>query len=163
MVFHSPLWMSHISLNIRTTSSLSIHRWTVRLRPCLDYWEWYCNEHRGACIFLNYDFVWICAREWDCRIIYRHPILRHVTGSSLELRCTGSKHRSLQSPRLSACLLCGIVLATDDWEETCGQWMNRVFKSLRGVQTVPIPISFLDILSLDHCETAHRGPPLHDW
>ena len=21
--------------------------------------------HRGACIFLNYSFVWICAQEWD--------------------------------------------------------------------------------------------------
>ena len=23
----------------------------------------------GACIFLNYNFVWICAQEWDCWII----------------------------------------------------------------------------------------------
>ena len=25
-----------------------------------------CYEHWGACIFLNWDFVWIYTQEWDC-------------------------------------------------------------------------------------------------
>ena len=29
--------------------------WTFRLFPCLGYCKWYCREHQGACIFLNYS------------------------------------------------------------------------------------------------------------
>ena len=76
-----------------------------------------------------------------------------------QLRCTGSKHTSLQVIEV----VCSSVMQhCFTQEETCGQWMNREFKSLRGVQTVPIPISYLDILSLDHCEAVHRGSPLQD-
>ena len=28
-----------------------------------------CNEHLGACIFLNYDFLWLYAQKWDCWVI----------------------------------------------------------------------------------------------
>ena len=28
-------------------------------------------EHRDMCIFLNYCFVWLCAQEWDCWIIWQ--------------------------------------------------------------------------------------------
>ena len=24
------------------------------------------DEHWGACIFLNYSFVWVYAQAWDC-------------------------------------------------------------------------------------------------
>ena len=48
-----------------------ICRWTFRLFPCLGYCEQCCYEHRGACIFLNYSFVWIYAQEWDCWIIWQ--------------------------------------------------------------------------------------------
>ena len=40
--------------------------WTFRLFPCLGYCEECCYEHKGACIFLNDSFVWICVQEWDC-------------------------------------------------------------------------------------------------
>ena len=48
-----------------------ICRWTLRLFPCLGYCKQCCYEHRDACIFSNYSFVWIHAQEWDCRIIWQ--------------------------------------------------------------------------------------------
>ena len=41
-----------------------------RLFPCLGYCKHCCNEHRVACIFLNYSFVQIHAQEWECWIIW---------------------------------------------------------------------------------------------
>ena len=32
-------------------------RWTLKLLPCLGYYKYCCNEHWGACIFLNYGFL----------------------------------------------------------------------------------------------------------
>ena len=40
-------------------SSLSICQWKFRLFPCLGYCTYCCYEDRGACIFLNYSFVWV--------------------------------------------------------------------------------------------------------
>ena len=36
--------------------------WAFRLLPCLGYCKQGCSEHWSACIFLNYDFLWIYAR-----------------------------------------------------------------------------------------------------
>ena len=44
-------------------------QWTFRLFPCLGCCEQCCYEHRGACIFLNYSFVWVYSQEWYCWII----------------------------------------------------------------------------------------------
>ena len=61
------LWPSSSPLYISATSSFFIHLWwTFRLFSGLGYWEWCFYEHRGVCTFLNYDFVWIYAQEWDC-------------------------------------------------------------------------------------------------
>ena len=46
-----------------------ISQCTFRWFPCLGCCEQRCYEHRGACIFLNYSLVWVCAQEWDCWII----------------------------------------------------------------------------------------------
>ena len=48
-----------------------ICQWTFSLFRCLGYCEQRCNEHRGACIFLNDSFVWIYAQEWDFWIIWQ--------------------------------------------------------------------------------------------
>ena len=48
-----------------------ICRWTFMLFPRLGCCGQCCYEHRGACIFLNYSFVWIYAQEWDCWIIWQ--------------------------------------------------------------------------------------------
>ena len=29
------------------------------------------SEHWGACIFLNFSFLWLYAQEWDCWIIWQ--------------------------------------------------------------------------------------------
>ena len=39
--------------------------WTFWLLPYPFYWKQCCNEHWGANIFLNYDFLWVYAQEWD--------------------------------------------------------------------------------------------------
>ena len=33
-----------------------------------------CSEHRGTCISLNCNFVWIYAQEWGCWIIWQFYI-----------------------------------------------------------------------------------------
>ena len=58
------LWLSSIPLCIDTTSFLSIHLLTgIRVFPYFDYCEQCCYEHRGACVFLNYSFIWMYARS----------------------------------------------------------------------------------------------------
>ena len=42
---------------------------TCRLLLCFGYCKQCCNEHQGACIFLNYGFLQIYAQEWLCRIL----------------------------------------------------------------------------------------------
>ena len=46
------------------------YQWTFRLLPCVGYCKQCCNEHWGACIFLNYGFCWIYAQESDFWIIW---------------------------------------------------------------------------------------------
>ena len=48
--------------------------WTFRLFACLGDCKQCCSEHWGACIFLNYGFLWIYAQEWDCWVIYSSSI-----------------------------------------------------------------------------------------
>ena len=60
--FCSFLWLSNIPLYICTTSSLSIHRWAFRSLPWPGYCKYCCNEHWGACVFLNYGFLWVYAQ-----------------------------------------------------------------------------------------------------
>ena len=72
-LFHSFLWLSSIPLYICTTYPLSIHLFTGdRLFPYLDYCEQCHYEHRSACIFWNYRFVWIYAQESGYWIIKQH-------------------------------------------------------------------------------------------
>ena len=54
------------------TSSLSIYLLIDldRLLPCPRYCKQCCDEYWGACIFLNYGFLWIYVQEWDCEIIW---------------------------------------------------------------------------------------------
>ena len=71
-LFHSFLWLINIPLYVCTTSSLSIPlSMDIRLLPYLGYSKQCCNEHSGACIFSDYDFLWIYAQEWDCWIIWQ--------------------------------------------------------------------------------------------
>ena len=37
--------------------------------PCPGYCKSCCYEHWGACIFLNYGFLWVYAQEWDCWVL----------------------------------------------------------------------------------------------
>ena len=46
-----------------------IHQWTLRLLPCPGCCKYCGSVHLGACIFLNYGFLWMYAPEWDCRVI----------------------------------------------------------------------------------------------
>ena len=58
------LWLSSVPLCIDTTSFLSIHLLTgIRVFPYFNYCEQCCYEHRGACVFLNYSFIWMYARS----------------------------------------------------------------------------------------------------
>ena len=60
------LRLSNIPLYMCSTSSLSLLRWwTFRLLPCPGYCKQRCNEHGGACVILNYGFLWVFAQEWD--------------------------------------------------------------------------------------------------
>ena len=54
--------------------------WTFRLLPCLGCCKQCFSEHWGACIFLNYGFLWTCAQEWDCWVIwkFRFRFLRNL-------------------------------------------------------------------------------------
>ena len=66
------LWLSNIPLYICITSSLSIPlSMDIQLLPCLDYCKQHCSEHRAMCILSNNGFLWICAQEWDCWIIWQ--------------------------------------------------------------------------------------------
>ena len=61
--FHSFLWLSNVPLYICTTSSLSIHLLMgMWLLPWSGYCKECCNEHWGACVFLNYGFLWVYAQ-----------------------------------------------------------------------------------------------------
>ena len=46
--------------------------WTFLIHySYLEYYKYHCYEHRGACIFFNYIFVWVYAQDWDCWIIWQ--------------------------------------------------------------------------------------------
>ena len=49
----------------------SLCQWTFRLLPYPGYYKQCCSKLWGACIFWNYDFIWIYAQEWDCWIIWQ--------------------------------------------------------------------------------------------
>ena len=36
--------------------------WAFRLLPWPDYYKYCCSEHWGACVFLNYSFLWVYAQ-----------------------------------------------------------------------------------------------------
>ena len=54
-----PLWLSNIPI-FHCIYVPYLHPficpWTFRLLPCLAYCKYCCNGHKGACVFLNYDF-----------------------------------------------------------------------------------------------------------
>ena len=82
-LFHSFLWLSiplfvyvciHICVCIHTYVPHLypfINWWTFSLFPCLGYCKQWFSEHWGACIFLNYGFLWIYAQEQDCWVIWQ--------------------------------------------------------------------------------------------
>ena len=80
-LFPSSLWLNsihytHTHICIYATSSHLLYpvlgQWKFRLFPCLGLCKQCCCKHnRGACIFLNYSFVWAYAQEWYCRIIWQ--------------------------------------------------------------------------------------------
>ena len=50
-------------------------------QTCLGCCKLCCSEHRGACIFSNYGFLWVYAQEWDFWIIWQFSVfsfLRHL-------------------------------------------------------------------------------------
>ena len=49
--------------------------WAFWLLQCLGYCKESCNEHWGACIFLNYGPLQKYAQEWDCWIIWYSSFL----------------------------------------------------------------------------------------
>ena len=63
-----------------------ICRWTFRLLPCFGYCKQCCNELWGSCIFPNYGFLPIYAKEWDCWIICQlyFQIFRELPYCSLQ-------------------------------------------------------------------------------
>ena len=56
------LWLNNSLLYVFL---LVICQWTVKLLSCPGYCKQCCYEHWGTFIFLNYDFLWIDAQEWD--------------------------------------------------------------------------------------------------
>ena len=50
---------------------LFIYWWTFSLLPSPGYCKQCCYEQLGACVFLNYGFLWIYSQEWNCQIIWQ--------------------------------------------------------------------------------------------
>ena len=95
VVFHC-IYMYHIFFNP------FISRWTFRLLPCLGCCEECFYEHRGACIFLNYRFVWIYAQEWDCWS-YRNSFFSFLRNLR-SVFCRGCTHYILLCLFLTRCI-----------------------------------------------------------
>ena len=57
-----------VCVYICSISSLSIHLFMDIKQAVFmsGYCEQGCYKHRGVCISLNYNFVQICAQDWDC-------------------------------------------------------------------------------------------------
>ena len=60
VIFHSSVYVPRLLY-------LVIYQWTLRLFPYHGYCKQCSSEHWGACIFLNYGFLWIYAQEWIVR------------------------------------------------------------------------------------------------
>ena len=61
--FRSFLWLSNIPVYICTNLLYPfVCRWAFRLLPWSGYCKYCCNEHWGACVFLNYSFLWVYAQ-----------------------------------------------------------------------------------------------------
>ena len=66
-LFHSFFYSQVVLHCINVPYLLYLCRWTFRLLPFLGYCKQHCNEYSGACIRLDYGFLWLYAcLEWDC-------------------------------------------------------------------------------------------------
>ena len=45
---------------------------------CVDYCKQFCIEHWGACVFLNYGFLWVYTQNWNCWVIPIFSFLRNL-------------------------------------------------------------------------------------
>ena len=62
-LFHFYCWVIFLCIYILKPLYLFICWWTFRLLPCLGYYKYCCNDHQGACIFLNYFyFLDVCPK-----------------------------------------------------------------------------------------------------
>ena len=62
-LFHFYCWVIFLCIYILKPLYPFICWWTFRLLPCLGYYKYCCNDHQGACIFLNYfHFLDICPK-----------------------------------------------------------------------------------------------------
>ena len=66
------LWLSN-PLYIHSMSFF-IHSFVDGCLNCFHVWA---VVNRGACIFSNHGFVWVCAQEWDCWIICWYQTFIH--------------------------------------------------------------------------------------
>ena len=66
-LFHSVLGLIFYCIYVPLLYRFICH-WTVILLLYLSCCKQYCNEHWGACIFLNYGVLQIDAQKWDCWI-----------------------------------------------------------------------------------------------
>ena len=76
ILFHSSLCINNIPLCVCVCVYIffAIHRPYPSLCQgtfslVLGYCKQCCYEHSGACILLDYGFLWVYAQEWDCWII----------------------------------------------------------------------------------------------
>ena len=63
----------HVWISLYVTSSVcsSIHWWHSGCLRTSAIVNKCCSEHRAACVFSNYSFVWVYAQKWDCWIIWQ--------------------------------------------------------------------------------------------
>ena len=59
--FISFLWLILHCIYVPYLFCPFIFRWTFRLLPWPGYCKYCCSEHWGACVFLNYGFLWVYA------------------------------------------------------------------------------------------------------
>ena len=84
-LLHSFLWLSAVPVYV-CTHHIFIHSSVSGHLGCFHVLAKCCSEHRGTRVFSSYCFVYICAQEWDCWIIWATVCFFKETPSSFPQR-----------------------------------------------------------------------------